>query len=212
MKTSPIQVNGIIVAAFESGEKDKVLKVLGVSTGKVAVIAKGCRSSNKKQGRQPELFDYGSFILTPSTTSSLLTLHKETVLKTELNLLTRFDKMIAACFVLECADALTTEHHVEDGELVVFLQKVLAALAATESCRASLTCCFDAVVAVASHTGFSSSEFHPAATRRNMRNLVSTIQQQTGRELHSAGSIELLMLKLAPKTQTIETKLKRRPF
>jgi hypothetical protein len=112
MKLPTFSTFGLIIAYFESGEKDKIFRMLGEATGKISFIAKRCRgqsinynSNNTKNNsakkrttttstkkyavslppRSPDFLDYGLFYLRPSRTNYQSTIQSHSVFQTDEN-------------------------------------------------------------------------------------------------------------------------------
>jgi hypothetical protein len=179
MKSPPISTFGIIIGAFESGEKDKIIRILGTETGKIGAIAKRCRGLNaaantsKKKSlsnppfvRQPELFDHGNFYLSsgrgPSSASStpspspggLYVLQPETTFQSPLALSDSIAKLILASFIAETLDALTTDNHHEDGIYVAPTIEGLLQISRTTSTKETLKTAFACTIRLLAISGF----------------------------------------------------------
>lgn len=179
MKSPPLSTFGIIIGSFESGEKDKIIKILGTKTGKIGAIAKRCRglntavSTSKKKSpsnasfvRQPELFDHGEFYLSSGRGSSsasstpspspggLYILQPETTFHHPLLLSDSIAKLILASFIAETLDALTIDNHHEDGIYVPPAIEGLLQLSQTTSVQETLKTAFGCTLRLLSISGF----------------------------------------------------------
>jgi hypothetical protein len=196
MKSPPISTFGIIIGSFESGEKDKIIRILGTRTGKIGAIAKRCRglttaigTSKKKSHsrasfvRQPELFDHGDFYLssgrgsfsassTPSPSpGGLYTLQPDTTLNHPLLLSDSIAKLILASFIAETLDALTTDNHQEDGIYVAPALEGLLRLSQTTSVNETLKVTFSVVLRLLAISGFGiPAELHTTNDRQQEGN------------------------------------------
>jgi len=176
MKSPPISTLGIIIGTFESGEKDRIIRVLGSETGKIGAIAKRCRGltvASKKKSfsnasflRQPELFDYGDFYLSSGRGSSsasstptpspggLYILQPETTFHHPFLLSDSIAKLILASFIAETLDALTTDNHHEDGIYVAPAIEGLLELSRTTSDKETLKTAFRWTLNLLAISGF----------------------------------------------------------
>jgi hypothetical protein len=179
MPPHPISTFGIIIGSFDSGEKDKIIKILGTKTGKIGAIAKRCRGinqaintskkislSNASFVRQPELFDHGEFYLSSGRRSSsasstpspspggLYTLQPDTTLKSPFLLSDSIAKLILASFIAETLDALTTDSHQEDGNYVAPALEALLRLSQTTSVNETLKVAFSGATRLLAISGF----------------------------------------------------------
>ena len=219
MKSPPICTSGLIIGSFESGEKDKIIRLLGEKTGKISAIAKRCRGSNIFNSsskspvftRQPELFDYGDFYLSSghrfiSSSSSTLfpspgglyTLQHETTLKPPFSLSDSMAKIVLASFLVETVDALTTDSNPDDGCYLDLALEVLQALSQTTSVSDKLKMTFYSLLKLLNLSGFGlPPERHVTTpTKRNLRAIIKHITEIRGFELQSESSIELLLSKI----------------
>ena len=180
---------GVIIKAFESGERDLVLHVLSEERGRVSILAKNVRGASKgKFGRKIDLFEYGRFEVseTPRGLLLLKSFEGENLHKT---LRTNLDKFVCASSLMDVVDLLFREEMPIHDEIWATLELSLSALDESNTTRETLRvlCLGTAQLMVCSGIHDTSKTVEPSA--RELRFLFHRIEEFTERELKSKGSV-----------------------
>ncbi len=119
-----LQVNGLVVATVDYGEKDRVLTVLTSEMGLVSVYVRGARQIKSRQMVASSLFSYGTFFLIEK--KSMYTLKEAMISETFYDLRLAIDRAALAAYVCEVICYVGTEQ--PDEELLRLTLNTLYAI------------------------------------------------------------------------------------
>ncbi len=176
---------GVVLVAYDSGENDRVLKILTEKAGKLSVIAKGARRPGKRKFNQLEPFECGEFKLLRGARSSMYRVTNYSINHPAPAIRENLDRFLVATFCCELVNSLTREESPSDGpltELVTLLIKTLQELTDTrEILRAGFICSRSTL----SQLGLLAADFPNTPTAHNLIRIARRAEEETDRPLKS---------------------------
>lgn len=179
---------GVIIKAFESGDRDLVLHVLSEERGRVSILAKNARGSKGKFGRKIDLFEYGRFELNESSRGLLLlkAFHAENLHK---SLRTNLDKFIAASALMDIVDLLFREELPLHSETWAILELSLRALDESKTTRETLRVLCLATAKLMGCAGIHDTSKLDEPSARELKYLFHKVEEFAEKELKSKSSV-----------------------
>lgn len=193
-----IGTQGLIINCFPSGEQDKILRVVTDNFGKISVLAKASRGSTSKKTPKPELFDYGTFHLSPPRGSSeLFRLQNSSSLRNHTSLVQSFEKVVAGSFLCELVDLTTTSENADDRNILELMLEHLGTLSRSDDPKIVLRISYHAALDLLTATGFPLQDAPNHASSNNLKRIMHHVETLNNRKLFSRSSMELLVQRVA---------------
>ncbi len=193
-----IGTQGLIINCFPSGEQDKILRVVTDTFGKISVLAKSSRGNTSKRSPRPDLFDYGTFHLSPPKGSSdLFRLQGSSSLRNHTPLVQSFEKMVVGSFLCELVDLITTSENVEDRNILGLMLEHLKTLSKSDDPKITLRIIYFAALELLEATGFPLQDPPDRASSKNLKRVMHHVETLSNRSLRTRSSMDLLVQRFA---------------
>jgi DNA repair protein RecO (recombination protein O) len=114
--------SALVLRALPYGESDQVVHMLARGRGRIAVFARGARSSKRRFGGALEPFQLCEILVSTKPGAQLLTLRESSVTEAHAGLRDDLHRLAHAGYASELAHELTREHEPADGIYAAILQ------------------------------------------------------------------------------------------
>jgi len=133
------RLSALVLRALPYGESDQVVQMLARGRGRIAVFARGARSSKRRFGGALEPFQLCEVLVAARAGAQLLSLRESNVVEAHSGLRDDLHRLAHAGYAAELAHDLTREHEPADGlfeALAGFLGRLARAPATSARLRA----------------------------------------------------------------------------
>lgn len=202
--TTTNSCEGIILRTFSHGENNLILKVLTPDLGKISLYARHAKNSKHRFAANPETFDYGTFLMTPSRGGGMYNLSSFRPTKIYRNLRVDFNKLGASSLLCESFDNLTLEGHEDNVDaremfeaLCLGMESVDHATSEIEICRS----CFLTLSGLLRISGLLDQSNQVPATRNNLLKIIDKVEIACEKRLLSRSAFEQILSDLPAKVE-----------
>jgi DNA repair protein RecO len=193
------QTEGVVIRSHASGESDLVLKILTPTLGKIALFVKHARKSKKRFAGNIEILDRGIFSIrnaNSKTGGSLYFVESFQAVKPLHTFRTNLLKLSIASLLCESFDLIIKEE--QDSQLVSaqFYEAFSLGIDSLEESEVEtdlLKICFISLKALLCIAGFLDNEIHVVPNKKNLKIILSQIENCVEKRLLSRDEFEKLI-------------------
>ena len=179
-----INLKGIVVRKYESGDQDLVVHVLSPTHGKLSVLVKHARKSRKSFGSRLDIFERGTFwIRRRGNSLSVLTSFEPEDGFRQLRM--NINKLVLASSLAEAVDMLVKEDSQHDALIYEAIALGLRAIDDSESLSQSLKASFLSLSHILAQAGISDMEHHSRPTIGSFVRLIDQLEAFIEKPLRS---------------------------
>ncbi|MCB0354190.1 MAG: DNA repair protein RecO [Bdellovibrionales bacterium] len=187
------KIEGIILRVYQSRESDLVVHLLSPDKGKIHGLARGGRRSKRRFAGSLDIFDVGTFQLSPSR-SSLPTIQDFAARPRFSALRLSLDRISAASCLGETVDLLTGEElHEGARELYETYCNALSHLQTLSSTREILRVTCESLEEILAQSGFLNRNPARQPSAKQLRWFITLVENTAEREMKTKSAIELLI-------------------
>ena len=170
-------------------EADLVLKVMTPRHGRLSLLARSGRRSQRRFGSPLDLFDHGEFEIKAGR-GSLNLVHTFTPISSFRALREDLDRMVAASTLCEAADLLSHDEVTEGApESFEVLRTGLTAIAESSDRREALRALYLGVASLLAIAGYLDPALRKMPTARHLNELLDHLERCTDRQVQSRAAL-----------------------
>lgn len=179
---------GLVLRSQIYGDKDLILSILTIASGKIGVIVKSAKSGKKFSAGIPEILDLGQFELRKGR-GPLFYVQNFRPQQAFKRIRSSMNSFVCACCWIEVLEHLTAEAHQDSHELFEIALAVLERLDQSSDARSACRILCEGLDTALGITGFGSEHAILPTGFKKMQALIARITEVSGRELKSWDSV-----------------------